>query len=326
MKLLIIGGTRFLGRHLVDAARARGHELTLFNRGQRPDVFPDVEQLHGDRDGGLAVLQGRNWDAVIDTCGYFPRIVRASAVALSTAVERYVFISTISVYADFSKPGLDENAPVATLQDERVEEITPETYGALKALCEQAAEQALPEHTLIIRPGLIVGPYDMTDRFTYWPYRVAQGGEILAPGEADQQVQFIDVRDLAEWTIRMTEQRATGIYNATGPDDRLSMDQFLETCRTTTSSNARFVWVNEPFLEEHKIELPLWAPTQEAGVWAVNCRKALDEGLASRPLTQTIRDTLAWKNGAELHAGLTREREQELLHAWHELQTADNRE
>lgn len=324
MKLLLIGGTRFLGRHLVDAARARGHELTLFNRGQHADVFPDLEQLHGDRDGGLAILQGRNWDAVIDTCGYFPRIVRASATALADAVERYVFISTISVYADFSKPGLDENAPVATLQDESVEEITAETYGALKALCEQAVERALPERALIIRPGLIVGPYDMTDRFTYWPYRVAPGGEILAPGELDQQVQFIDVRDLAEWTVRMTERRATGTYNATGPDDRLSMGQFLATCRTTTGSNADFVWVNEPFLEEHKIELPLWAPTQEAGVWAVNCRRAIDAGLTFRPLPQTIRDTLAWKNGAELHAGLTRAREQELLQAWHALQAADN--
>ncbi len=263
---------------------------------------------------------------MIDTCGYFPRLVRASATALSAAVERYVFISTISVYADFSKSGLDEGAPVAMLQDESVEEITPETYGALKALCEQAVERALPERTLIIRPGLIVGPYDMTDRFTCWPYRVAQGGEILAPGELDQQVQFIDVRDLAEWTIRMTEQRATGVYNATGPDYPLPMRQFLETCRATTGSDARFTWVSEGFLEEREVELPLWVPTQDQGARSVNCGKAIGEGLTFRPLPQTIRDTLAWKNGAELHAGLTREREQELLHAWHKLQAASDRE
>ncbi len=189
MKLLIIGGTGFLGKHLVDAALQRGHELTLFNRGQsNPTLFPNVEQLHSNRDGGLSVLQGRHWDAVIDTCGYVPRVVGASAQAAASLTKHYTFISSISVYADFSKAGIDEHAPVATLADEHVEEITDGAYGGLKALSEQAAEHAMPGRTLIIRPGLIVGPGDPTDRFTYWPYRVAQGGEMLTPGDPTQQM------------------------------------------------------------------------------------------------------------------------------------------
>ncbi len=208
MKLLVLGGTVFLGRHLVEAATARGHSVTLFNRGQHnPELYPEVEKLRGDRDSDLSALQGRRWDAVIDTCGYLPRAVRASAELLADAVDHYTFISSISVYADFHTPAMDESAPVGTLADETVEEVTGETYGPLKALCEQAAERALPGRVLNIRPGLIVGPHDPTDRFTYWPVRVARGGEVLAPGRPHVPVQVIDGRDLAEWTVRMVEAR-----------------------------------------------------------------------------------------------------------------------
>ena len=318
MKLLLIGGTGFLGRHLVEAALQRGHELTLFNRGQsNPTLFPNIEQLHGNRDGGLGILQGRHWDAVIDTCGYVPRIVGASAQAVAPLTNHYTFISSISVYADFSTPNIDEHAPVATLADEHVEEVTNETYGALKALSEQAAEHAMPERTLIIRPGLIVGPGDYTDRFTYWPYRVAQGGDMLAPGNPAQQTQFIDGRDLATWTVQMVEEGKTGTYNATGPDYALAMGRFLDECKTVTGSDTRFTWVSDAFLTKHEVDLPLYAPEEYIGFSTVNCSKALTNGLTFRPLADTIRDTLAWKGkNANLKVGLKPEQEQQLLKEW----------
>jgi 2'-hydroxyisoflavone reductase len=321
MKLLILGGTVFLGRTLVETALARGHEVTLFNRGQRnPDLFPSVEKLYGNRDGDLSALQGRQWDAVIDTCGYFPRIVRASAEMLADSVKHYTFISSISVYADFSKPGIDESAPVGTLADETVEEVTATTYGPLKALCEQAAEKAMPGHVLNVRPGYIVGPYDPTDRFTYWPWRVAQGGEVLAPGRPDQRVQFIDVRDLSAWIIDMVERNQTGVYNATGPDYALTMQQFLNQCNALTRRNAHFTWASEQFLAEQGADLPIWTPDEEAGGAAVNCSKAIAAGLAFRPLADTIRDTLSWDASRpanlERRAGLKPEQEEQLLQAW----------
>ena len=325
MDILILGGTRFVGRHFVEAALAHGHRITLFNRGQsNPQLFPEVEQLHGNRDGDLDVLKGRHWDTVVDTSGYVPRIVRASAEALSNAVDRYVFISSISVYANFDMVGMDENAPVAHLDDESVEEVTEETYGALKALCEQAVEQVMPGRALIIRPGLIVGPDDQTDRFTYWPYRVAQGGEMLAPGDPQQGVQFIDVRDLTAWILHMVEQRATGIYQATGPDYALSMGHFLDTCKTVTDSNVQFIWVNDAFLTAREVWLPIYVPNEYIGMRAVNCQKAIKSGLTFRPLEETIRDTLAWRGkDIELTAGLTPEQEQGLLEEWKKEQQED---
>ncbi len=329
MKLLILGGTVFLGRHLVEAALARGHEVTLFNRGQHnPDLFPNVEKLRGNRDGDWEALQGREWDAVIDTSGYVPRVVRASAALLADAVKHYTFISSLSVYADFSVVGIDESAPVGKLQDETVEEVTGETYGPLKALCEQAAEQAMPGRVLNIRPGLIVGPYDPTDRFTYWVHRVARGGEVLAPGRPEYLVQFIDARDLAEWNVRMVEAEQTGVYNATGLDYPLTMGQLLEECKTVSGSDAQFTWVDEQFLLDAKVqpwmELPLWIPESDpnsAGFSAFDCGKAIADGLTFRPLAETIRDTLAWDAtrpaDVERRAGLKRERETELLEAWH---------
>lgn len=329
MKLLILGGTSFLGRHLVEIAQARGHTLTLFNRGQRnPDLFPDIERLRGDRDGDLTALHGHTWDAAIDTSGYFPRIVRASAELLADAVSHYTFVSSISVYSDVSIIGIDESAPVGALADPTVEEITGETYGPLKALCEQAVEQSLPDHALIIRPGLIVGPYDPTDRFTYWPHRVAQGGEVLAPARPDYLVQIIDARDLASWILTMVEAHQTGVYNATGPAHPLTLGNVLDTCRTVSGSDAHTTWVAEQFLLDQHVEpwmqLPLWVPESDpanAGFSAINCHRAIAAGLTFRPLAGTVRDTLAWDATRppdhEWRAGITREREAELLQAWH---------
>ena len=332
MRLLILGGTVFLGRHLVDAALARGHRVTLFNRGQHnPDLYPDVEKLRGDRDGGLDALAGREWDAVIDTCGYVPRIVRASADMLADRVGHYTFISSISVYANMQGDGPDEAAPVGVLQDETVEEITGETYGPLKALCEQAVEAALPGRALNIRPGLIVGPHDNLDRFTYWPYRIAHGGDVLAPDYRDMPVQIIDVRDLAEWTIRTVEEHRTGVYNATGLQDPLTFADVLDACCAVTGSNAHIVWVDEGFLLEQGvgpwIEMPLWIPSSEnSSLSKTSIRRALDAGLTFRPLTATIQDTLVWAmtRGADLQwrAGMKRERERELLDMWRQRASA----
>ena len=325
MRILILGGTRFVGRHLVDVALARGHEVTLFNRGQSaPELFQEVERLYGDRDGNLTALEGGKWDAVIDTCGYVPRLVRDSAQLLADAVAHYTFISTISVYQEIKeKIRIDEMAKVGCLEDETVEEITQETYGPLKVLCEEAAEAAMPGRVLIIRPGLIVGPYDPTDRFTYWPVRVAEGGIILAPSDPRQPIQFIDARDLAKWTIQMVEAQATGIYNATGPDYPLTMQDFLLDCQEALQPDAQLRWSSEEFLLAHQVtpftELPLWLPKESTSLMLINMQKALNAGLTFRPVAEIIRDTLAWHAtrpaGLALKAGLTREREKALLAA-----------
>ncbi len=322
MKLLMLGGTVFLGRHIVEAALARGHEITIFNRGQHnPDLFPGIEKLLGDRNGDMSALEGRAWDAAIDTSGFVPRVVRASAQALATSVKHYTFISSISVYADFKIAGIDENTALATLADESVEEVTNETYGALKALCEQVAEEVMPGRVLVVRPGLIVGPDDPTDRFTYWPQRVSQGGEMLAPGRTDQQVQFIDVRDLAEWIVRMVEEGKTGNYNATGPDYQLTMGKFLEECKVATGSDTRFTWVGDTFVPEDEANLQPWTPDEYIGISTANCNKAFAAGLKFRPARETARDTLVWKaashTSGEMRSGLKPEQEKELLAKWH---------
>jgi 2'-hydroxyisoflavone reductase len=326
MKLLLIGGTVFLGRHLVQAALARGHEVTLFNRGQHnPELFPELEKLRGDRDGGLQALAGRRWDAALDTCGYFPRVVRASADFLAGAVGHYTFISSLSVYADNAATGLDEEGAVGVLADPTIEEITGESYGPLKALSEQAAEAAMPGRVLNIRPGLIVGPNDPTDRFTYWPVRVARGGEVVAPGDPDYAVQVIDVRDLAEWTIRQVEAGKSGVYNATGPDYRLTLGALLESCRQVSGSDAHFAWLPADFLLAQGVEpwseMPLWVPGEEyAGFHAFSIAKAVADGLTFRPITDTIAATLAYEGERPpdhpWRAGLTAEREAALLAAW----------
>ncbi len=338
MQLLILGGTIFLGRHLVEAALTRGHHVTLFNRGRHhPDIFPEVEKLRGDRDGDLTALEGRRWDAVIDTSGYLPRVVRASAELLSSNVDHYTFVSSISVYNDFSQPGITETAPVGALEDPAIEQVTGETYGPLKALCEQAVEDVLPGRVLTIRPGLIVGPHDPTDRFTYWPRRIARGGEVLAPGEPHALTQFIDVRDLAAWIVRLVEAEAAGTYNATGPAAPLTMEQLFHTCRATLNNNAWFEWVGEEFLLDSGVqpwtELPLWIPLgdgKSAGFNTVDCSKAIESGLTFRPLSETILRTYAWDTEVTTNqqpsaesrttrptTTLRPEREHELLTAWH---------
>jgi 2'-hydroxyisoflavone reductase len=327
MKLLVLGGTVFLGRHLVESALARGHEVTLFTRGQHnPDVFPQVEKLRGNRDGNMEALKGRTWDAVLDTSGYIPRLVRASAELLAPAVKLYMFISTISVYADFSQPNFDEDTRTGTLEDEGIEEVTGESYGPLKALCEKAVQEAFPGRALIIRPGLIVGPLDHTDRFTYWPRRIAQGGEVLAPGDGTDPVQIIDGRDLADWTIRMVEQGKTGVYNATGPASTLTIRDVVEQCLQTTGSGADITWVSSDFLKEKEVQpwsdLPSWIPAEGdlAYMQTAGINRALDNGLTFRPLPETIQDTLAYlavrPSGPELKAGIKSDREKELLEEW----------
>jgi 2'-hydroxyisoflavone reductase len=326
MKLLVIGGTRFVGRHLVECALARGHTITLFNRGQsNRDLFPQVEQLHGNRAVDLALLQDRSWDVVIDTCGYVPRIVRLSAQALVGHTDRYVFISTVSVYAENNPRGMDADAPLATLLDESVEEITGETYGGLKVLCEQAVEQAYPNRALIIRPGLIVGPHDPTDRFTYWPWRIAQGGEVLAPGNPDQPQQIIDVRDLGQWIVSLVEEKRAGIFNAVGPDYALTTRRMLEACIAVCNPQAHLSWLSESFLLEHQVEpwseIPVWVPEKDSAFDTCSNAHARAAGLTFRPIEETIRDTLAWARTRpgdhEWRAGLKAEREAQLLRAWH---------
>jgi 2'-hydroxyisoflavone reductase len=326
MDLLILGGTGFLGRHLVEAALADGHRITLFNRGlSSPDLFPEVETIKGDREADLSALRGRGWDAVIDTCGYVPRVVGASAALLAGAADHYTFVSSISVYPDDIEPGADEGAPVKELADPTVEDVDGETYGGLKALCERAADEEMPGRVLNVRPGLICGPYDPTDRFTYWPRRISAGGEVLAPDRPERRVQFIDVRDLAAWIVEMSAEQRTGTYNATGPGYELQMGRLLEECAAVSGSDAEFVWASEGFLEENGVEpftdLPLWVPREYVGVLAVDCGKAIAVGLTFRPASETIRDVLEWDStraaDAGLSAGLTPERERELLLAWH---------
>jgi 2'-hydroxyisoflavone reductase len=327
MKLLILGGTIFLGRHLVEAALQRGHEVTLFNRGQHnPDLFPDVEKLRGDRKDNLSALEGRHWDAVIDTCGYVPRVVRQSAEMLADQVDHYTFVSSLSVYADFSKPGIDETAPVGRLDDPTVEEVTGETYGPLKALCEEAAEAAMPGRVCTVRPGLIVGPHDPTDRFSYWPVRVAAGGDLLAPSRPDFSIEFTDVRDLAGWILHVAEARVTGVYNASGPGYPLTMGEFLATCRVVSGSDANFVWANADFLAEQGVQpwsdMPLWVGDDPSmgGFSAFDSSRAVAQGLTFRPVDETISATLTWAQRRpadhQWRAGLAPQREQEVLQAW----------
>jgi 2'-hydroxyisoflavone reductase len=326
MNILIIGGTKFLGRHLVDSALARGHEVTLFNRGQsNPDLFPNIETIIGDREHDIDKLSGRTWDTVIDTCGYFPRIVGVSAVGLEGSVNRYVFISSISAYDDaiLTKIGIDESDAVGTLEDESVEEISGETYGPLKALCEKTILDLYGERGLVVRPGLIVGPNDPTDRFTYWPVRVAKGGDVLAPEKPEVPVQIIDVRDLADFIIKLVEGEASGIYNATGPDYELTFGKLLDTCKQVSGNDANIQWASVEFLEQNKVapwsDMPVWVPDNDEnpGFSRMNISKGIDAGMKFRPLEDTVRDTLSWAitrpTDHEWRAGLKSEREQELL-------------
>ena len=323
MKILVLGGTLFVGRHVVEAAVARGHEVTLFNRGRTgPDLFPGVETLHGDRDAGdLDSLRRGTWDAVVDTSARLPRWVRDAAAVLGDSVGHYTFVSSGSVYADTSAAGTNETSPVLTLEDETVEEITSaEVYGGLKVLCERVLEEILPRRSLAVRAGLIVGPYDMSGRFTYWVHRIARGGDVLAPEPRDQPVQLIHGRDLADWILDMAERRETGVLNATGPEQPLTMEGVLEAIREETGADVRLVWVDEGYLLENGVEawsdLPLWlAPGENpdsANFLAVDVSKAIAAGLRYRPLAETIRETLEQAETSP-RAGLDPVRERELL-------------
>jgi 2'-hydroxyisoflavone reductase len=328
LKILVLGGTGFLGPHTVRAALGDGHEVTLFNRGRtNPGLFPDLEKLKGDRDGDLESLKGRRWDAVIDTSGYVPRIVGLSVDFLRESVDRYLFVSTISVYASLATPGIDETAPVGRLDDPSIETIDGETYGPLKALCEEVVTRGFGDRAAVIRPGLIVGPGDPTDRFTYWPVRVAAGGDVLAPGDGLDPVQVIDARDLGKWMVTCLETQVSGVYNANSPRGSTDMRRLLETCRTVSGSDARFVWASRQFLEARGVQawsdMPVWVPRESefAAAADTDVSRAEAAGLTVRSMRSTVADTLAWfreSRGpeAELRTGLTPARQKALLAAW----------
>lgn len=374
-RILILGGTGFLGPKTIDVALARGHHVTIFNRGKREKLLPltaEVEHLYGNRDPelpaddergpdgkllhpnasprGLEQLAGKRWDVVIDNSGYYPRMVGASAQLLAPNVGQYIFISSISAYATNPASGGDETTAVATIADPKVETMGAsfENYGALKALCEQAVEAALPGRATIVRPGFIVGPGDPTDRFTYWPVRIARGGEVLVPGGAEDPLQIIDVRDLAEWLVTLAERGTPGTFNATGPERPARWGQVVDSCAAAAKSSAALTWVPASWLSANGGDgvFPIWAPAEgeTAGFHRWSNERAKAAGLTFRPVAETIEALLAWYpqeverrvrvtkeleaaakakgtapppgDPSALRAGPSAERERELLAAW----------
>jgi 2'-hydroxyisoflavone reductase len=323
--ILILGGTGFIGPHMVREALRRGHSVTLFNRGRTNDtLFPDLETIRGDRDNGLDGLEGRRWDAVIDNSGYLPRHVKDSARLLAPNCDRYVYVSSISVYEDLFR-ATDESSSLVTLADETVEEITGETYGGLKALCEKRAAAEIEEGKLtILRPSLICGPGDRTDRFSYWPIRTQTGREMLWPGDRDYTIQIVDVRDLADFTIDCVDRAISGAFNVVNPPQRYSMGALFEDCRAVTASGVKDVWVPVDFLRAQGLrgwaDLPAWLG--DSGTMNVSSVRALQAGFCNRPERETIRDLLAWwetlpaERTAQLRAGLGAAKEAEVLAAW----------
>jgi 2'-hydroxyisoflavone reductase len=340
MKILIIGGTKFLGRHLINAALGNDYEVTIFNRGQfsRED-FENVKQIHGNRNADLEKLNGGYWDACIDTCGYLPQTVKASAEFLADKTNQYVFISSGSVYAETSEPHYDEKTATAKLTEEQKEKfenfdlnqelnglVLGESYGALKVLCEEAAEKAMPNRVLNVRAGMIVGAFDWTDRFAYWVMRVARGGEIFAPGTPKNFVQLIDARDLSAWIIGMIENGETGTYNATSKSLDLTFGKMLEEMKTALESDAQLVWADENFLTANNVqpwsEMPFYLPESNAetrNFLTMNVDQALSKGLKTRSLSETIREVFNWRKSQNfaMKAGISAERERELLAEWY---------
>jgi 2'-hydroxyisoflavone reductase len=334
MRILILGGTRFLGRYLVEQALGRGHSVTLFNRGRtHPELFPEAERLLGDRSGDLSALAGHRWDAAIDTSGYFERDVAASAELLRDAVERYLFVSTLNVYAGLEQADVREDAPLAEPEEgAALPPDDPAAYGLQKALCERALEAVFPGRTLVVRPGVLVGPHDLSERLAYWIERVAQGGEVLAPGRPDRRVQCLHAADLARWLVRAAEEGAAGAFNAAGPAVPLAMVELLAACRQATGSDARFTWVDEEFLLAEGVEpwseLPFWLPESLPGTLDIS--KALAAGLEPRPIGEVVADTWSWlaarrsawpagsqwSNGRTVEVGLGADREAALLGRW----------
>ncbi|MGB5247873.1 MAG: NAD-dependent epimerase/dehydratase family protein [Woeseia sp.] len=329
MRILVLGGTGYIGPHMVREALLRGHTVELFNRGRTNDeLFPDLKTYVGDRNNGLAPLADGKWDVIIDNSGYVPRHVADSAKLLSSRASHYIFISSISAYADFGSP-LDEDSPLASIADETVEEVTNETYGPLKALCEKRAAQEFGADRLaVLRPTYICGPGDRTDRYTYWPVRTMRGGEMLWPGTANDDIQIIDVRDLANFVIDVAEKRISGIYNTVTPAGSFTMGQLQQDCLAVTASDMTPVWVDYEFLKASGVtetgELPIWVAPQsaEAYVAKVSGERAAAQGLVTRPPRETARDTISWwatlpaERTATLRAGLKPEREAELLASW----------
>lgn len=328
MNILILGGTLYLGRHMVDAALARGHTVTLFNRGRtQPNLYPQVEKLIGDRDGDLSALDGRTWDAVIDTSGYVPRIVRRTAEALRGKIGYYSFVSSMSVYDDFTANRDEENAALATMDDAESEDVA-RYYGALKLRCEQALEDIFPAHVLNLRAGFIVGAYDTNNRFAYWLRRIARGGEVLTPGDPNDPVQFIDARDLCDWAVCKAEDGTAGTFNVTG--EVMSIETMLNGIRSALGSDARWVWADSEFLTAQEVQpmdgLPFWIPEAYRGFVTRKIDKALKAGLTFRPLEDTVKHTWAWLKDeperrestgtVKITSGMTPEREAELLAAW----------
>jgi 2'-hydroxyisoflavone reductase len=335
LKILVLGGTGFLGPAIVTHAMARGHALTLFNRNRRnTHLFPDVERIKGDRDPakdeGLKGLEGGKWDVVFDDCGYYPRHVKASAELLAPNVGHYVYVSSISCYAKTDAEGMDEDAELAKLVDPTVETMGAsfENYGGLKVLCEQAAEAAAPGKTCVIRPGYIVGPTDPTDRFTYWPARFDKGGDVLVPGAPTDPLQVIDVRDLAEWMVHVAETKVVGRFNACGPEKKLEWGRVIDACVAAAASPTKARWASLDVLAKHpEAQFHIWAPYagETKGFHTVSNARAVKAGLKFRTIETIVRDTLEWYRAepedrraklwtaAEQQLGYTPEKEKELL-------------
>ena len=332
LDILVLGGTGFLGPHTVNAALAQGHTVTLFNRGKtNPNLFPDLEKIKGDRNSeDIKKLAGRKWDVVIDTSAYYPRSVNLAMEVLKDNIKQYLLVSTISVYADWSKVGMDESAPVGTIDDPTTEEITGTSYGPLKALCEQAAEKHMPGKVTVIRPGLIVGPRDKTDRFTYWPVRINKGGRVLAPGDGNDYIQIIDVRDLAEWMVYCLNHNIVGVYNAQSNGGDITIKQLLDTCVKELNPSAELVWVDTEFLQQQQVaawqEMPTWIPPEGdyLGSGTMSSKLAYSNGLKERPLNVIVKDCYDWfaslpkERQAKLRAGISQEKEAKVLKAWDE--------
>ena len=332
MRALVIGGTRFLGRYLVDELLASNHYVTLFNRGvTQPDAYPSVEKIQGDRHSDIDLLAAREWDVIFDTCGYFPAVVARNADVLEHLADCYVFVSSISVYADLSLPRLNELSDTVELSKNADPDMDdPTTYGARKAPCELAVEVGFPQKHLFVRPGILTGPGDYSGRFCYWLQRIAQGGEVLAADHKDRPLQFIDVRDLAMWMVRMVEQGEYGVYNTVGPETSYTMGQFLADCQLILGSECAVTWVDEEFLVDQGVEpwqgLPLWIPESLGGLMEISSTKARDKGLSFRPVSSTIRDTWTWMQEEQEplfeQAGnwIAPNKEQEVLAAWKKFQ------